>query len=558
MTRTAILDSATNATPTNAMSYNLIDCPWILVQGFDGRVEELSILEALARAGRVKAVVGEVPTQVFAIVRLLLAVLHRAVDGPPDEAAWRELWRADRLPVGRLESYADTWRGRFDLLDPVTPFYQVADLRTARGEVFSLDRLLGDVPTGERYFSMRQGAGIERIGWAEAARWLVHCQAFDPSGIKSGAVGDPRVKGGKGYPIGTGWAGALGGVLAEGDSLKETLLLNLIPDDFDAVDIGEDDVPVWERRPQSACEEVVGGREPAGPLDLYTWQSRRVRLFADTNGVYGAVVANGDRIAPQNRHRREPMSAWRRSPAQEKKLRQPQVYMPRQHEPERAVWRGLGALLPRLATDTQRGEAAASLAPAVLKWVARLRLDQVLSEGYRVRARAIGMQYGSQQSTTTEVMDDAVVLPVVVLADADGVLGAMAVSAVSDAEQGAQAVGTLGAMLAEAAGGDGAGARDRARESAWALLDGPFRSWLAGIDPAGDPEGMRGGWQRTATRALRTLGADLVGQAGPAAWVGRQNGNRHVSTAEADLWFRRKLRSIFVLAYRDETSEATT
>ena len=58
--------------------------------------------------------------------------------------------------------------------------------------------------------------GLERISWAEAARWLVHVHAFDPSGIRSGAVGDPSVKGGKGYPIGPGWTGQVGVVIVEG------------------------------------------------------------------------------------------------------------------------------------------------------------------------------------------------------------------------------------------------------------------------------------------------------------------------------------------------------
>src|SRR5699024_2697574 len=65
----------------------------------------------------------------------------------------------------------------------------------------------------------------------EAARWLVHCMAFDISGIKSGAVGDPRVKGGKGYPIGIGWSGWLGGLYFEGDTLFQTLMLNTVLSD---------------------------------------------------------------------------------------------------------------------------------------------------------------------------------------------------------------------------------------------------------------------------------------------------------------------------------------
>lgn len=71
----------------------------------------------------------------------------------------------------------------------------------------ALSRLVPDVPAGHPFFTTRSGADLKSMTFAEAARWVVHCQAYDPSGIKSGAVGDAQVKGGRGYPIGTGWCG---------------------------------------------------------------------------------------------------------------------------------------------------------------------------------------------------------------------------------------------------------------------------------------------------------------------------------------------------------------
>jgi CRISPR system Cascade subunit CasA len=306
--------------------FDLVSRPWILTRRLDGRIGEVGLEELFATAHNLRAIVGEVPTQTFALVRLLLAILHRATDGPPDGHAWGALWHDAALPAADVADYLDAFRDRFDLLHPTTPFYQVADLRTAKGEVFGLDRLIADVPTGEPFFTTRLKAGVERISPAEAARWVAHCQSFDPSGIKSGAVGDPRVKNGKGYPIGTGWAGSLGGIFVEGRTLRETMLLNLIPAAHLRSD--ERDRPVWERPPQTACEDVPGGREPYGPLDLYTWQSRRIRLFGDDDAITGVIVANGDQLRPQNRHDLEPMSAWRRSQAQEKTLKQPLIYMP--------------------------------------------------------------------------------------------------------------------------------------------------------------------------------------------------------------------------------------
>ena len=426
-------------------------------------------------------------------------------------------------------------------------------MRTAKNEVFGLHRLIADVPNGEPYFTTRLKAGIERISFAEAARWVVHCQAFDPSGIKSGARGDARVKNGKGYPIGVGWAGRLGGLLVEGRTLRETLLLNLIPDSVTKPD--PRDVPVWERGPQTAAADDVTGGRPSGPLDLYTWQSRRIRVFADVDSVYGVVIANGDKQGPQNMVHREPMSAWRRSPTQEKKLGEPLVYMPREHDPERAMWRGLEALLPGRPHTRQGTEAADSVMPTAMKWIGQAQYEGVLQPGYQVRARAIGMRYaGREHATPEEIVDDTLSMAVVLLKEGDRELGATAIDASGDAEGGAQALGKLAAYLAAAAGGGGTGASQRARQAAYAELGRPFRAWLADLGPDTDPLEARTRWQQTANEIVRSLSADLVDQAGPAAWIGREVDNRHVSAPQADLWFRRRLRTVFALAYELEGS----
>ena len=73
--------------------FNLITAQWILVQQQDGLVEEVSLLDLFARAHELRGVVGEVPTQTFAITRLLLAILHRALDGPSSIDDWARLWR---------------------------------------------------------------------------------------------------------------------------------------------------------------------------------------------------------------------------------------------------------------------------------------------------------------------------------------------------------------------------------------------------------------------------------------------------------------------------------
>ena len=98
--------------------FSLIDEPWVLVRGLDGAVDEVSLLELFRRAPELAEIVGDLPTQGFAILRLALAVLHRAVDGPRDERHWQELWDAGAAPMPQIEAYFERFRDRFDLFHP--------------------------------------------------------------------------------------------------------------------------------------------------------------------------------------------------------------------------------------------------------------------------------------------------------------------------------------------------------------------------------------------------------------------------------------------------------
>jgi len=500
--------------------FDLTECPWIPVRRCDGGEAELSLREVFEQAPAIRRLVGDLPTQEFALLRLLLAVLHDALDGPADTEEWQELWKAEELPAEQLRAYLDRYRDRFDLLHPATPFMQVADLHTAKEEYFSLDRIVADVPNGAPFFTMR-ARGARRLGFAEAARWLVHAHAFDASGIKSGAVGDQRVKNGKGYPQGVGWAGNLGGVFLEGNDLRQTLLLNLVSSDFD-IRTDDGDRPVWAMPPAGAA--ALRGPEqvyrPYGLRDLYTWQARRIRLFADDRGVHGVLLCYGDPLEAPNQHGREPMTAWRRSPAQEKKLGKNLVYMPAEHDPTRSAWRGLESLLQNQA-GRQRGEAAARLRPRVVDWAARLVNDGALDEGHFVSARTVGARYGTQQSVIDEVTEDRVNMRIALFAEEAAELRRAAVGAVADADRAVLALGYLAGGIARAAGLDDAAPRAQARDRGFGGLDMPFRTWLENLAPGADAQERRRDWQRQVRRIIGAIGRELVDTAGEAAWSGR-------------------------------------
>lgn len=517
-------------------TFNLITEPWIEALSESGEQDTVGLLDLFRRAHELREITGDLPTQSFAILRLALAILHRAVDGPESTEDWHDLWESPTAPIKAIEAYLGKCTDRFDLFHPKTPFFQVADLRTKKGEFSGPEKLIADVPAGHPYFTTRIGRGLESLTYAEAARWLVHVQAFDYSGIKSGAVGDPRVKGGKGYPIGTGWAGAIGGIAVEGRNLWQTLLLNLVPRDQPTFAAhSERDRPAWEALPSAAAEADDVASRPYGPLDLYTWQARRVRLRGGPEGVTGALVANGDKITPQDRHKLEPMSAWRRSIPQQRALKRPLVYMPRRHDPSRALWRGLAQLLPCAVPRGKADDGADGLTAGVVEWAAEAMRGRT-----RISVRATGMEYGTQSATVADVVDDRLSLSTDLLARADPRLPSTLIDAVEASEEGVRALRNLASNLVRAAGGDdqlAEGARNRASAQAYAELDGPIRQWISGLDSASDPDAERFAWHAQARGILHRIGDQLVNEAGPSAWLGREVRGRRVTSPEASRWF---------------------
>ena len=564
--------------PTSDLSYNLMDRPWIPVTMTDGSFQCLSIVEVLERADRIRSIDGDIPLQRFALVRLLLAIIygtfgHLCVSEQSDQdyddvSHWKMLFgsgserREDVLPA--LLNYCNYCRERFSLFDNAAPFYQVAGLHTAKDEVSGLERLILDVPNGEKFFTTRIGEGLATMSAAEAARWLVTLQAFDASGIKSGAVGDPRVKGGKGYPIGVAWAGHLGGDLVEGSNLWQTLILNYVGVgvlglDDESVWNDNEDVPIWEREPLTAQAEV-GLDQPAektghtvsflGPATLLTWQSRRVLLAHDGETVTGVLICNGDRLKPQNAHQYETMTSWRRSDAQEKALKMSLVYMPRKHDPSRALWRGLPTLIVDEHARAEHGsKPPKALRPLTLRWLDKVNIGEL-----PIRLHAFGVEYGSNEAVVDTTVDDVLDLNLTVLSSQHPELGGVVCDAVGMVDNGVQELRNLAGNIAIAAGLPVDGPRTRAADTGYTAFDSAFRRWVRGIDSDADVEEVRQKWSTTVRRILFRLGNQLAAQASSRAIVGRDITRRnpktgastttHYCVALAEIWYRGRINKL--------------
>lgn len=526
---------------TETSTFNLLDEPWIMCMDVANQQVALSIRDIFSGRGDARKVVGDSPTQDYAVLRVLLAIFWRAhaldiaeaYGSDWDDFEWPEWF--DELHeqlVGEQRddvvlNYLDAYEDRFDLLSPTAPFMQVADLHTKSGATRPVSFIVPEA--ADNFFTMRTAEGRESLALDEAARWLIHAQAYDYSGIKSGAEGDPRVKGGRGYPIGTGWTGRTGGTVVLGSGgLLETLILNTPPSAvLDSKEGGPVslDTPVWEREPDTAAQRLGSnddiGAVPHGAVDLATWQARRIRLFFDGDRAVQVLVSNGDRIPDAGKNvMGDPMTPYRYSPNQSKKGQT--AYYPRPYDPTRTMWRALDALIA-LEDDPgfDNNKNKAPKRPRNLSNLADLEADGYLDKN-ALDLALVSMEYGPQESSVASTFIATIGLPLVVLrADDTGrrVRNAVRTSA-EKTSKAAISLGWFAGQLLVAAGGDyefGTSTADRF----YARLEPLFLSWMSGLS-SDTAETAQVEWQKQVREQVLRDARELLRGAGTKAIVGKE------------------------------------
>ncbi|TRX34577.1 type I-E CRISPR-associated protein Cse1/CasA [Corynebacterium guaraldiae] len=527
---------------TDTPTFNLLDEPWIKCMDGTNQPVTLSIRDVFSGRGDAYKVVGDSPTQDYAVLRVLLAIFWRAhaldlIDNYADSSwedfdwpEWFDELREQLVNEKRDDvvlDYLDGLEDRFDLLSPIAPFMQVADLHTKSGATKPVSFIVPEA--ADDFFTMRTAEGRESLALDEAARWLIHAQAFDYSGIKSGAEGDPRVKGGRGYPIGTGWTGRTGGTIVLGEGgILETLILNTPPSAvLDSQEGGavSADTPVWEREPDTAAQRPGSsddiGAVPHGAVDLATWQARRIRLFFEGDRAVQVLVSNGDRIPDAGKNvMGDPMTPYRYSPNQSKKGTD--AYYARPYDPTRTMWRALDALIA-LEDDPgfDNGKNKAPKRPRNLSNLAALEADGYLDKSLLDLA-LVSMEYGPQESSVASTFIATIGLPLVVLrADETGrkVRNAVRTSA-EKTGKAAISLGWFAGQLLVAAGGDyefGSSTADRF----YARLEPLFLTWMAGLS-SDNAEKRQIDWQKQVREQVLRDARALLRGAGTKAIVGRE------------------------------------
>lgn len=368
------------------MGFDLTAQPWVPVTGRGVRTE-VSVRRALLEAHEIDGLAVEDPLQAVAVFRqvLLPAVLH-AFGAPRDVDEWSDRHRAGRFDPAVLTAYLDEHAPRFDLLDRVQPFAQVAGLQAASGGTKPVSLLIPQLASGNNVplFSARTEDDPPALTLAEAARAVLSAQCWDTAAIKTGALGDPQMRTGKTTGNPTGPLGQLGIVMPLGATLFETVMLSVpvMPQG-----LRPKDRPQWAG---DVLDQTWQRRSPEGLLDLLTWQSRRIRLVADASDNEGGgvvrisrvVLCAGDRLETLP-HDVEPHTAWKQ--VDKPKAGDP-PQRPDRHQPGKSAWRGLAALVATKNPTSDRKTASAAV-----KQVAALRWAGLLPDEFPLHTLIVGV-----------------------------------------------------------------------------------------------------------------------------------------------------------------------
>lgn len=507
--------------------FNLLDEKWIRVLHGDGSQGECSLREIFVKAHEIKALAGELPTQDIAILRLLLAVLHSVfgrydVDGSsaplnedeaePEDALdrWQKLWELGHFPAEMIVSYLEQYRDRFWLFHPKAPFYQVPEM--AKCTKYTASKLNGELLESNnkvRIFSQRTGAHKSVLTFAEAARWLVHTNAFDDTSGKP--TRDPnRVKG---LPSpGASWLGKLGLVYASAETLYETMLLNfvMLPNGEDK--LWAEESPIWERPCRIAERTEIN--LPMSASELLTLQSRRIRLFRTKEHVTGYGLLGGD-FFPRENAFSEQMTLWRLS---SEKSATP-TYIPACHKPQQRLWQNFSMFF---------SQAGAIRRPGIINWLSRLRNEGLLTIPI-INIQTPSAKYADKDSFVEDISSDAIAIRSHFLGKLGEAWIVRIIEEINDSELLIQTIYSLARNIALAAGEfDGKSKAGAAAQQGYFRLDIPFRRWLASIDPEKDEMSAKSEeWWVTEQKIIRDLGKELIEKSGLQSFTGRSESDKN-------------------------------
>jgi CRISPR system Cascade subunit CasA len=269
------------------MTFNLIHEPWIPVLTRDNQVKNVSLTELFETWESLREIQAENPPTILALYRFLLAILHRAYEGPRNTDHWADIFEDNG--TGAI-AYLNAKRDRFDLLHPDHPFMQDPALPLDKAvPIYALHTM----STSQVFSHEHEWSGY-RLALPDAARLLVRLQGVDITSLRAFYVGQSS---GNRSAVNTPTINAAN-VLVQGKTLKQLLMFNLMRYDpsseIPSALLGED-LPTWETGYAGKPKKAV----PQGYISYLTFPWRRLRLFVENGKVSQIAITMGNSLPDQ-------------------------------------------------------------------------------------------------------------------------------------------------------------------------------------------------------------------------------------------------------------------
>ncbi len=539
--------------------FNLVSEPWIkVIDAQNDREVTVSLQEAFQNAPRYRQMAGDMRSQDLAILRFLLAILttvYSRVDSKGNRYTWLkqdttsgrmlleksadldtmreemlETWK-DLYEQGcftpAVREYLESYKDRFDMFGE-RPFYQVRQdvydhfatkkIETGTGTVAvkQINRLISESNNSPSIFAPRVGGTKNDIDLPELVRWLITYQNF------TGVTDKTKVNVKEKYSISSGWLYGIDPVVVKGETLFETLLLNLLLYPEQETEVLQ--YPVWEFEDMAEYIKIrLKGLLPPNLAELYTVLSRI--LYIEPKDKMFVIFACGlPKIENANAFI-EPMTTWKYDKKESK-------YKPRSKWIKslgKTMWRNFGQYVGLETTDGSHGAE-----PGIVKWLNLLKDEGILPAGKLLHLQTIGMVNdgnATSQSPVAEVYDDLSIRAGVLFdhsgEEAVSCWPAQIEATIQLTQKVGEAFWTFGRNWALLRGlGDGAvGFANSVTTRFYDGLNKPFLDWLASLRIEQEPDAELERWKKLLLRQADTLREQLLQSATPQDMCGQSSGD---------------------------------
>ena len=547
--------------------FNLIDEPWIsVITDYKGTTKLVGLREFFQNAESYIDFAGDMPTQDFAVMRFILAILHTVfsrydADGKPYEMVklnekmqqvenvdeeyeeeyedalmetWENLWQAGKF-LKIVIDYLESWHDRFYLFDDEYPFYQVrADevdglkLNMANPTGISgknINRLISESGNKIALFSPKfaHKNNKEILTPDEVVRWLITFQSYT-------GLSDKVIFGKEKYKASKGWLFDLGGVFLSSDNLYKTLILNLVLVNTSNTDYNTNiQKPAWEYKPSEVIKKYMSDNRIDNIAELYTAYSRAIYISDfDPKKPFKMGIVKLPEVLHENNFL-EPMTIRRFNNNGPNKGK----FTPRKHQLNKSLWRSFG-LITKTEDANEGNSNIAKRKPGIIDWLNSL--DKYIGNEL-VKIKSISMEDDGNATSWVPVNEivDSLYIEGDIVNDLDREGWVVRINQIVDKTK--DVVDKIFRSFVN----DTKKIRNiesndyvsKYTESLYYELDKPFRDWLASIDYKDSMDKKADDWYRKLKRITLSQAEKIVADSGPRDFTGiiENDSVRNIATA---------------------------